>query len=91
MKKAKLIVYGETHEVEIEDKETVLDAAIKDGIDAPYSCMAGTCNSCQATLKSGTIDMLECDALTDEEVAEGEILTCQAIPTSDEIVVEWPD
>ena len=84
-------IEGETHRVEGSRQETLLDAALRNDIDAPYSCMSGTCNSCQASLLEGTVEMEFCDALTEEEIQSGEILTCQAVPTSDVVIVQWPE
>ncbi len=89
--KVELHLDAETHQIEVASDETILDAALKAGIDAPYSCMSGTCNSCQATLTSGEVHMDEWDALTEDEVKDGEILTCQAKPRSESLVVNWPE
>jgi ring-1,2-phenylacetyl-CoA epoxidase subunit PaaE len=80
---------GEIHNIDCNERETVLEAAMRNDIDVPYGCMAGTCNACQAHLNSGTVEMEYCDALTDDEIAQGEILTCQAHPTSEKIDVEY--
>lgn len=80
---------GETHQFEMEASETLLEAALREGIDAPYGCMAGTCNACQATVKKGSVEMDYCDALTEEEVESGEILVCQARATTSELEVEF--
>jgi ring-1,2-phenylacetyl-CoA epoxidase subunit PaaE len=76
---------------EMSQKQTILEAALKQGIDAPYSCQGGICSSCLARVKSGTAEMKKNSILTDKEVAEGLILTCQAFPTSSEIVVDYDD
>ena len=80
---------GRVHNFEIKDGETVLEAALRTGIDAPYGCMAGTCNACQAHLNKGTVEMEYCDALSEAEVAAGEILTCQAKPTAAELELQY--
>jgi ring-1,2-phenylacetyl-CoA epoxidase subunit PaaE len=76
---------------EMSQKQTILEAALKQGIDAPYSCQGGICSSCLALVKSGTAEMTKNSILTDKEVADGLILTCQAHPTSAEIVVDFDD
>ncbi len=76
---------------EMSQKQTILEAALKQGIDAPYSCQGGICSSCLARVKSGTAEMKKNSILTDKEIAEGLILTCQAHPTSTEIVVDYDD
>ena len=76
---------------EMSQKQTILDAALKQGIDAPYSCQGGICSSCLARVKSGTAEMKKNSILSDSEIEEGLILTCQACPTSAEIVVDYDD
>ena len=76
---------------EMSQKQTVLEAALKQGIDAPYSCQGGICSSCLARITSGTAEMKKNSILTDGEIAEGLILTCQAHPTSAEIYVDYDD
>ena len=70
---------------------TILDAALKQGLDAPYSCQGGICSSCMARITGGTAAMSKNAILTDSEIAEGLILTCQAHPTSPEIYVDYDD
>lgn len=70
---------------------TILDAALKQGVDAPYSCQGGICSSCMARIKNGTAVMKKNAILTDGEIAEGLILTCQAHPTSADIYVDFDD
>jgi ring-1,2-phenylacetyl-CoA epoxidase subunit PaaE len=76
---------------EMSQKQTILEAALKQGIDAPYSCQGGICSSCLARITSGTAEMTKNSILTDSEIAEGLILTCQAHPTSATIVVDYDD
>jgi ring-1,2-phenylacetyl-CoA epoxidase subunit PaaE len=70
---------------------TVLDAALKQGVDAPYSCQGGICSSCMARITNGTAEMKKNAILTDSEIAEGLILTCQAHPTSAELYIDFDD
>ena len=70
-------------------KQTILDAALKQGIDAPYSCQGGICSSCLARVSKGTAEMKKNSILSDKEVADGLILTCQAHPTSSELTVDF--
>ena len=71
--------------------QTILEAALKNKIDAPYSCQGGVCCSCLARLKEGKAVMRQNSVLTDGEIAEGLILTCQAQPTSPTVVVDYDD
>jgi ring-1,2-phenylacetyl-CoA epoxidase subunit PaaE len=71
--------------------KTVLDTAIENDIDAPYSCKGGACATCIAKLKSGSVELEQNYILTDSEIDEGMILTCQAYPTSNELTVDIDD
>ena len=82
---------GETSIPAYGDKQTILDAALKQGIDAPYSCQGGICSSCLARVTEGTAEMTKNSILTEKEVADGLILTCQAHPTSATIRVDFDD
>jgi 3-ketosteroid 9alpha-monooxygenase subunit B len=61
---------------------TILQTARQVGLSPPFSCEAGSCATCMARLVSGTVDMRVNDALTEDEVGDGWILTCQAVPTA---------
>jgi len=89
--KISVLVDGDTTVFEMSQKQTLLDAALKQGLDAPYSCQGGICSSCLARIISGTAEMKKNSILTDSEIAEGLILTCQAHPTSSTIFVDYDD
>jgi ring-1,2-phenylacetyl-CoA epoxidase subunit PaaE len=89
--KITIMVDDEETTFEMSQKQTVLEAALKQGIDAPYSCQGGICSSCMARITHGSAEMKKNSILTDGEVAEGLILTCQAHPTSAEIYVDFDD
>jgi ring-1,2-phenylacetyl-CoA epoxidase subunit PaaE len=82
-------LYGEEHHFRMKPNEYVLYAAIEAGVDAPHSCLSGYCATCRAKLLEGRVRMEINDALTDEEVAQGYILTCQSIPLTERIVVDY--
>lgn len=90
---SKITVFVDEEETtfEMSQKQTILEAALKQGIDAPYSCQGGICSSCLARVTSGTAEMKKNSILTDGEIEEGLILTCQAHPTSAEVVVNYDD
>jgi len=69
--------------------KNVLDAAIAKGADLPYSCKGGVCSTCRARLIEGTVDMSVNYALEEDELEDGYILTCQAHPRSEKIVVDF--
>jgi len=86
---ATIMLDDESHEITIDKGITILDAALSAGLDAPYSCRGGVCSSCMAKLEKGTATMRLNYTLTDDEVAEGYILTCQADPTAPELTVDF--
>jgi ring-1,2-phenylacetyl-CoA epoxidase subunit PaaE len=87
--KITVLVDDEETTFEMSQKQTILDAALKQGIDAPYSCQGGICSSCLARVSKGTAEMKKNSILSDKEVADGLILTCQAHPTSSELTVDF--
>ena len=70
-------------------KETILDAALKHNLDAPYSCQGGICSSCIAKVTEGKAIMDKNTILSKEEVAQGLVLTCQAHPVTDKIAIDY--
>lgn len=69
--------------------QTILDAALQQGADLPYACKGGMCCTCRAKLLEGEVKMEVHWGLEDEEIRQGYILTCQAIPTTDKLVVDF--
>ncbi|MCH2056396.1 MAG: 2Fe-2S iron-sulfur cluster binding domain-containing protein [Thalassotalea sp.] len=74
--------------ISIDKDETLLSAMLRQGVDADYSCEAGVCGSCQCTLISGEVSMIENLFLTDEEQAKGRILACQAQAESADVSIK---
>jgi ring-1,2-phenylacetyl-CoA epoxidase subunit PaaE len=89
--KITIMVDDEETTFEMSQKQTILEAALKQGIDAPYSCQGGICSSCLARVTSGTAEMTKNSILTDGEIAAGLVLTCQAHPTSETVYVDYDD
>lgn len=89
--KITVIVDDEETSFEMSQKQTVLEAALDEDLDAPYSCQGGICSSCLARVKEGEATMRQNNILTDNEVAEGLILTCQAHPTTPNLIVDYDD
>ncbi|KUH80292.1 MULTISPECIES: 2Fe-2S iron-sulfur cluster-binding protein [unclassified Mycobacterium] len=71
--------------------ETLLESARRAGLSPPFSCEAGNCGTCMGKLIEGRATMRVNDALEDDEVEEGYILTCQAVPETDTISVTYDD
>ena len=70
---------------------SILDAVEGEGLDAPYSCRGGVCSSCKAKVTKGSASMDLNYSLTDEEIEEGYILTCQAHPTSEILKLSYDE
>ncbi len=86
-----VVVDDETFSFSMDKKMLVLDAVLKENIDVPYSCQGGVCSSCIARITEGKADMVKNQILTDGEIEEGFILTCQAHPTSATLKVNYDD
>lgn len=71
--------------------ETLLDSARRAGLTPPFSCEAGNCGTCIARLTEGTATMRNNEVLDDDEVAEGYVLTCQAVPDTASVTVRYDD
>lgn len=76
---------------EMSKKQSILEAALKQGIDAPFSCQGGICSSCLARVTEGAAQMKKNSILTDREIEQGLILTCQAHPITSMIQVDYDD
>ncbi len=80
---------GRTDTVEHRPGTTILQTARQMGMSPPFSCESGTCATCMAQLVEGTVKMHVNDVLTDDEVAEGWVLTCQSVPTAPTVHVVY--
>ena len=85
-----VIMDGEEFEFELpSDGDFILDAAMDEGVDAPFSCKGAVCCTCKAQVVEGKAVMEMNYALSDEEVEQGFILTCQSRPASEKVVVDF--
>jgi len=87
--KAVVTMSGKKIELTLEPNETILDGLIRIDEDPPYSCMSGACSTCVCKVIKGAAEMERCLALSDDEVAKGYVLSCSAVPTTDEIEVNY--
>ena len=71
--------------------ETLLESARRAGLSPPFSCEAGNCGTCMARLSEGSATMKVNDALEEDEVEDGYVLTCQAIPDTPSVTVHYED
>jgi ferredoxin len=79
------------HMVKYRAGDTVLEAARRGGLRPPFSCESGNCATCMAHLDRGSVTMRVNNALAEDELEEGWILTCQSLPTSTELAVSYDD
>jgi ring-1,2-phenylacetyl-CoA epoxidase subunit PaaE len=71
------------------DGDNILDAALKNGADLPFACKGGVCCTCRAKVVEGKVDMLVNYALEPEEVEAGFVLSCQAHPRTEKVVIDF--
>jgi ring-1,2-phenylacetyl-CoA epoxidase subunit PaaE len=86
---ATLIYDGKRRDVPVAEGEAILDAALRAGLDLPYACKGGMCCTCRAKVVEGTAVMEVNYSLEAWEEAAGYVLTCQARPRSDRIIVDY--
>jgi ferredoxin-NADP reductase len=82
---------GRTETAEHRPGATILQTARQLGMSPPYSCESGSCATCMARLVEGEVKMHANNALTDDEVAEGWVLTCQSVPTTATVSVVYEE
>ncbi|WP_273568705.1 ferredoxin--NADP reductase [Maribacter halichondriae] len=84
-----IVLDDEEFSLSMNKNELVLDAVLKQNIDAPYSCQGGVCSSCIARITEGKVEMVKNRILTDGEIAEGLVLTCQSHPITPTLKVDY--
>jgi ring-1,2-phenylacetyl-CoA epoxidase subunit PaaE len=86
---AALTAEGRRTEVPVARGESVLDAALRAGLDLPFACKGGMCSTCRARLVEGSVRMELNFSLEPWEVAAGYVLTCQAHPTTPRVAIDY--
>ena len=86
-----VIADGKRHELKMRANQNILDVALEAGLDLPFSCKGGVCCTCRAKLISGEVAMERNFTLEAEEVNQGFVLSCQARPTSDAVVLSFDE
>jgi ring-1,2-phenylacetyl-CoA epoxidase subunit PaaE len=86
---ASLIIDGKRRDVPVAEGEAILDAALRAGMDLPFACKGGMCSTCRAKLVEGNAEMDVNYSLEPWELRAGYVLTCQAKPVSDRVVVDY--
>lgn len=79
----------EFHFVMGEDFDNILDGAIAAGADLPYACKGGVCSTCRCKVVDGSVEMKLNYSLEEDELAKNYVLSCQAVPTSKKVVVDF--
>jgi len=79
---------GQEYKFMVEPDRTILETALDNGIDLPYSCQSGLCTACRGRALSGKVKLDEEEGLSQSEKAEGYVLTCVGHPMTDDVVIE---
>ncbi len=88
--KVKVILDGREHMLDVSASgDAVLDVALDAGLDVPFACKGAVCCTCKARVVEGKVEMAMNYALTDEEVEDGFVLTCQTHPRSNTVTVDY--
>ena len=82
---------GKEHEMTMHHGEFVLDVALNNGLDLPYSCKGGVCVTCRTKVMQGEVEMEKNFGLDDSEVQQGYVLSCQAHPKTPHVVVSFDE
>lgn len=80
---------GESHRILVPANLSILQAALNNGIQLPYSCKGGICSTCAGMCRSGEIQMTINDVLSDQEVKDGWVLTCTSYPQDSNVTIEF--
>lgn len=84
-----VIIDGSEHTFNVMPSQSILDAALDNDLDPPYACMIGSCCTCKAKLLRGKVIMDDREGLTDEEIRDGYILSCQSHPVSEGVKLSY--
>jgi ferredoxin-NADP reductase len=85
----KLQFRGERYDIQVGENQSILQAALQNNIQLPYSCRAGMCSTCMARCPAGVVVMAENDVLTDDDLAAGWVLTCTGHPAGNDVVITF--
>lgn len=88
-REVKIILDGNEYKIPVPPDTAILDAAMNADLDPPFSCKSGICTTCRAKLYKGKVKMDEREGLSDSEIEEGYILTCQSHPLTDDVELEY--
>ncbi|MCF6294855.1 MAG: phenylacetate-CoA oxygenase/reductase subunit PaaK [Flavobacteriaceae bacterium] len=84
-----VIVDGDEYTFKVSGGTSILEAAEENDADVPFACKGGVCCTCKAKVLEGTVEMLVNYGLEEDDLAQGMVLTCQSLPTSKKVVVDY--
>ncbi|MGC1502619.1 MAG: 2Fe-2S iron-sulfur cluster-binding protein [Sulfitobacter sp.] len=84
-----VIIDGAQRTFEMPKGQSVLEAALANGQDAPFACKAGVCSTCMCKVIEGEVEMISNHALEDYEVEQGYVLSCQSYPVTDKLIIDY--
>ena len=88
-RQVKISIKNQIYDLIVGENQSILQAALQNGIQLPYSCRNGICSACTALCKGGGVVMVKNDVLTDLDLAQGWVLTCTGHPVNDEVVISF--
>ena len=83
-----ILYQGSEYKFNVPKGKTILEAALKENIDLPYSCQSGMCTACMGKCTSGKVKLDDPDGLSEKEIKQGFVLTCVGHPASANVVIE---
>jgi ring-1,2-phenylacetyl-CoA epoxidase subunit PaaE len=87
----RIVLDGKPYDMTMGPDEHVLDVALNNGLDLPYSCKGGVCCTCRAKVMEGKVEMSKNFTLEPWEMEQGFVLSCQARPTTANVVVSFDE
>jgi ferredoxin-NADP reductase len=87
----RILFRGELHDLPVGENQSILQAALQNNLQLPYSCRNGVCSTCTAKCTSGKVAMVKNDVLTDADLQAGLVLTCTGHPTTDDVEISFDE
>lgn len=85
----KIVLNGEENEIIVKRNQSLLDSILESGLDAPYSCLNGLCSTCSCQLIKGKVKIIKNNVLSEADLENGKIISCQSFPVTDFIEVNF--
>ena len=84
-----LVILGEEFKIHVEPGYSILESALDEGIELPFSCNAGLCKACAGKLLSGKVTMEETEGLSEDDMREGFVLNCVGHPVTEGVRIAF--